>query len=602
MRFVVIDIESYYDKDYTLSKLSTEEYVRDHTRFECFGGSIKWSQHHAAKWYDAPDFARIVQAEDWSDVCIICHHAQFDGLILSHYLGVRPKLWACTLSMARLLLGNHLSVSLDSVRKHFGLPIKRQVYDERKGMHWRDIPEDMKERIRDGCNDEVESIWQLFGTLAKDFPDSEYEIVDLTIRMFTEPVLRADVPLLQKLWIDEENKKTALRQAIGVTEDQLQSADLFTTLLEEAGVEVAYKEGKNGLIPAFAKTDQFMVDLLEDEDDYIRGLAEARLGAKSTLLQSRAETLGSMAGRGALCVYLRYCAAHTTRWGGGDKSNFQNFKRGSVLRRSLLAPDGYLILVIDLAQTECRLVNFLAGQTDVIDNFRNGHDPYVGIASQFYGRSITKRDEAERGTGKQAELSCGFGCGWKKFQRTAALGSYGPRVELTDEQAQRLVKLYRQSHRAVTDYWKDAGNQLPWINGNLARQWGPMTIRDKKIYLPNGTRINYDQLEWRADKKGEQNWQLKLRTGWTKMYGAKLVENVVQALARVVASDGMLRLNRAGFRPIMSSHDDVAVLVKRDGHEQEAVDFCVNAMKQEPTWLPGIPLGAEHEIGERYEK
>lgn len=116
---------------------------------------------------------------------------------------------------------------------------------------------------------------------------------------------------------------------------------MFTQLLTEAGVDVEYKQGKNGPIPAFAKTDDFMRELLEDPDDYIRGLAEGRLKMKSTFMQTRAETLGWTASRGALPVYLNYSGAGTLRVSGGDKCNWLNFKRQSDIRKSVLAPEFY---------------------------------------------------------------------------------------------------------------------------------------------------------------------------------------------------------------------------------------------------------------------
>ena len=597
MRIVALDFETFFSDDYTLKKLSTEAYVRD-PHFEAHGAAVKWGADHAARWYDARHLALVLKEEDWSDVAIICHHVQFDGFILSHHYGVRPRLWLDTLSMARLLLGNHLSVSLDSVRKHFGLAAKRTPYEKFKGRHWHELDQATQEELAEGCCDEVESIWTIFGELAASFPAEEYAIVDLTVRMFTEPVLRADTELLGRIWTAEAQKRVDRETTLGVTAKELGSNERFAELLRAEGVEPAVKDGKNGGIYAFAKTDEFMRELLEDDDERIRGLAEARLGVKSTLLQTRADTLGWMASRGPMPVYLRYCGAHTTRWSGGDGANWQNFKRDHDLRRAIMAPDGWLLATVDLSQIECRILNYLAGQDDVIENFRNGHDPYVGIATEFYNRPITKADAAERGTGKQAELSCGFGCGAAKFRRVARLGIYGPPVTLSDDDAQRAVDIYRSTHRRVTAYWHEAGNTLPWINGGLQREWGPMTIKDHRVYLPNGAPVIYDTLTWDTD---ESHWRLKLRSGWTKMYGAKLVENVVQALARVVMSQACARIAKS-FKPVLSSHDEWSFLVKDDEHKGEALAYITQEMKRTPAWLPGIPLDAEASIGERYAK
>ena len=157
--------------------------------------------------------------------------------------------------------------------------------------------------------------------------------------MFTEPVLRADVELLGKVWTDEQMRKAERLAALNVSAKDLGSNDVFAGLLQAEGVEIAYKQGKNGLIPAFAKTDEFMRELLDDDDPRIRALAEARLGTKSTLLQTRAETLGYMAGRGPLAVYLR-TAERTRRDGVVETIQIFRTSNGVLIyeKRSLRLP------------------------------------------------------------------------------------------------------------------------------------------------------------------------------------------------------------------------------------------------------------------------
>lgn len=605
MRLLVADWESFFDSKsgYTLKKMSTESYIRD-SRFEAHGVAIKWRQDMPARWYNEQQARYILAQEDWSDVFLIHHHAQFDGLIESHHYNVHPKMFGCTLSMARLMLGNHLSVSLDQVRQHFGMPGKTTPYAAFDGKHWHELSRDIQQTIAEGSIDEVESIWQIFCRLMKDgFPREELQVVDATVKMFTEPVLRGDVEMLAKVWQDENTKKQQRLAALQVDRSELQSADKFAELLRAEGIEPEKKNGKKGEIYAFAKTDQFMRDLLDHDDERVRTLAEARLGEKSTLMQTRAETLGWMAKRGPLPVYLRYAGAHTTRWSGGDNCNWQNFKRGSDIRRAIMAPEGYLLAPIDLSQIECRILNYLAGQNDVIEKFKSGEDPYVGIASAFYGRTITRADANERGTGKQAELSCGYGCGAVKFKATARLGIYGPPVQLADSEAKRYVDLYRHTHSAVVAYWRQGEVNLSLLAQGSGDLWGPMTIKGKKIYLPNGAGLNYNTLEWHVDNEyGDSYWRVQTRNGWSKLYGAKLVENVIQALARVVMSQAMLRIIDLGYRIVNTTHDEVLVLIPKDGKEQWHLERCMAEMRREVSWLPGLPLDCEGSLGERYSK
>jgi len=259
-----------------------------------------------------------------------------------------------------LILGNHIGVSLDSVRSVFGFPPKITPYNLFEGKYWKDMTPSVRQQVAEGAIDEVESIWKLFGILMqRGFPVEELEVVDSTIKMFTMPELIGDNDVFAKVWQDEVTRKTALMNRLGVTKEELGSNERFISLLRARGIEPEYKPGKPNadgsekLIPAFAKTDPFMEELQNDEDPEVRALTEARLGAKSTLLQTRAETLGWMASRGPLCVYLRYAGALTSRWSGGDDTNFQNWTNGSEINSAIIAPDGWLLAEPDSSQVEC---------------------------------------------------------------------------------------------------------------------------------------------------------------------------------------------------------------------------------------------------------
>ena len=229
-------------------------------------------------------------------------------------------------------------------------------------------------------------------------------------------------------------------------------------------------------------------------------------------------------------------------------SNWQNFRRGSDIRRAICAPEGYLLAPIDLSQVECRVLGYLAGQEDQTEKFRSGADPYVDIASQFYGREITKKDAAERGTGKQAILSCGYGAGATKFKATAKLGIYGPPVDLTDAEAKGFVDLYRRTHDKVVQYWRTAD----WVLGEMMNyrnfDWGPMKVvcdkaKDtKRIFFPNGACMIYDTLDWKQLEDRQPGYVVKTRYGWKSIYGAMLTQNVCEAVSRLIMTQAMLRI------------------------------------------------------------
>jgi DNA polymerase len=434
--------------------------------------------------------------------------------------------------------------------------------------------------------------------MADGFPPEELEVIDLTVKMFSQPKLEGDIDVFGKVWTYESNRKRALLAELGIENGDLQSAERFTALLRAEGIEPQTKPGKNGPIAAFAKTDDFMQGLLEHDDETVRSLAEARLGIKSTLDQTRAERLGFMATRGPMPVYLSYCAAHTTRWGGGDKVNWQNLKRGSDLRKGCRAPAGHKAVKADKGQIECRILNFVAEQWNVIEMFRSGADPYVGIASQFYGREITKADPAERGVGKQLELSCGYGAGGPTIVRTAKRGTYGPPVHLSESEGLSARDLYRSTHPGVVNYWKQAGRIISGLAGTNTRiPWGPLIVETGKISL-QGIPIWYPELHYHRDEEGEEYWRYKSRRGWVKLYGGKLVENVVQFMSRVDMSQSLLRIkNRTGILPVQLEHDAAVWLVP--DNLVDAFGRVVNdEMTRAPEWLPGIPLACEINVGD----
>lgn len=573
-------------------------------RFEAHGCAIKLDSDVPAMWVPRENLHRYFNAHTgFQKAAVLCHHAHFDGLILAHHYGVRPAAWLDTLSMARLLVGNHVSASLASLAKHFDLGTKDVPYDLFKRKHWYELSAQVQAQVAAGACHDVEITWALFKRLAASFPSEEYRIVDTTVRMFTEPVLELDMNLASEVWHREDQAKEARAAALGVDPKELRSDAKFSALLTAAGVEVPTKPGKNGPIPALAKSDDFIKDLLESDDDELRALAEARVGARSSLNQTRAERLLHMRERGLLCTYYSYAATHTTAWGGGDKLNFQNFPRHdpaqpekNALRRALVAPDGWLLAKVDMSQIQCRILNYVAGQWDVIDRFRHEMDPYVTIASAAYGFQVTKAHPAERGTGKQLELSCGFGAGAETIQRTAARGTYGPPVHIDIAKAYEWRDLYRETHPSVVRYWYAASDMLSLLASGRTCQWGPLEIKNQRVWLPNGAPLIYDTLEWVDDE-----WRMKTRRGYVKMYGGKLVQNVVHAMNRVVLSQLMPRVITAGFRIVLTAHDDLVILVKDDTYAAQALAWLENQAKAAPAWLPGIPLGAEGRLGRTYE-
>ena len=185
-------------------------------------------------------------------------------------------------------------------------------------------------------------------------------------------------------------------------------------------------------------------------------------------------------------------------FGGGDKSNWQNFRRGGEIRKSIIAPPGFKLCVVDARQVECRGLNWLSGEQWVLEAFRQKRDLYSEVATRFYQRQITEANKLERHLGKTIELGCGFGQGPWKFQtvcRQGALG--GPPIILTDVEATAGVKMYRDTHPCNVSMWGVFGKAvLPLLASGGKGEYKCLKIADHRIYLPNGAALNYEGLYW----------------------------------------------------------------------------------------------------------
>ena len=636
MNLLVLDFETYYDRaSYTLKKMTTEAYIRD-PRFEalCCGfytqrdpvtGEGPGFSHYAPQYLLETALGTI----DWENTGVLCHHAQFDGLILSHHFGIKPALWFDTLSMARLVIGTHVSASLASLAAMFDLAPKTVPYDLFNGKRWKEISPNDQEALGEGAAHDCELTYQIFQKLLPHVPRVELELIDLTIRMFTEPSLSADIDALDKIAADELEKKKVLLAELGMSYDEkgkppkeLSSSTQFAAILTGLGVEVEYKpspRNPDAMIPAVAKTDDFMKELLDDENEIISGLAAARIGVRSTIDETRAGRLASSARRGKLPIYLGYCAAQTNRWVGGDATNFQNFKRGGSIRNALVAGDGYKLLIVDKSQIECRFLEWEADEQEALDDFRKGGDPYVGIAGDFYGRPVTKADKAERGMGKQIRLSCGYGAGGASIVRTAKRGTYGPPVILTDAEGVAARDLYRRNRPGVVALWKEGDEVLKFMAAPVEAEteWIRGTCRvfshgdgSGRIVGPTGTIMHY-RLEW--DEK-DRSWKRKTRKGWVRIWGGVVVQNITEMLSRCDLGDNLVAIKNTfparyegdelaqGLKLLWVTHDEAVYLVRDDENAPHYLEHVLGIMRQPPPWASDIPLDAEGHLSDRYDK
>jgi hypothetical protein len=428
-------------------------------------------------------------------------------------------------------------------------------------------------------------------------------LIDLTVRMFTEPVLQLDKDLLQAHLVAEQKRKAAILDRFD--KDTLMSNPQFANMLVSFGVQPPMKKspanGKQTF--AFSKTDEEFKALLEHPDIGVQAVVAARLGTKSTIEETRTERFIGIAKRGPMPVPLRYYAAHTGRWGGDDKINLQNLQRVSPLKYAIVAPFGYVMIDSDSSQIEARMLAWLAGQDDLVEAFERGEDVYRIMASAIYGKAVEEITKDERFVGKTTILGAGYGMGAAKFK--AQLKNFG--VEVTFEEAQRIIDTYRATYSKITNLWKAAANILPAIIGEQSTAFGRGDILkvdgSQGILLPNGLRLKYPNLRQKVneeDNKVELVYDTKKGKAVipNRIYGGKIIENVCQALARIVIGEQMLMVAKK-YRVVMTVHDAVACIAPEAEAEtaKEYVELC---MRLRPSWASELPLNCESGYGKSY--
>ena len=529
----------------------------------------------------------------------------FDGFILNEHFNIRPKFWADTLCMGRAIHGVEVSGSLAALTERYGLGVKGTEVNNFKGYRRTDFQDWELSKYGDYCINDVNLTYALFNKMLADgFPKKEMHIINQTVRMFTEPVLELDTQLLVEHLADVQGRKAALMAEVSMDKSDLMSNQKFAMFLEALGVPAPKKisptTGKETL--ALAKNDEEFKALAEHPDVRVQALVAARLGTKSTLEETRTQRFIGIASRGKLPVPIKYYAAHTGRFGGDDKINLQNLpSRGTnanKLKKSIIAPTGYEIIDADSAQIEARVLAWLSGQADLVQAFANKEDVYKKMASAIYGKPEDQITKDERFVGKTTILGCGYGMGAVKFQ--GQLKTFG--VEVSLEEARRIIDIYRRTNPAVTTLWKQAQNMLVGMsraeNSALGKA-GVLSVDgwEKAIKLPSGLLMRYNDLKHEQTENGVE-FSYKTRYGRTRIYGGKVIENVCQAIARCIIGEQMLKIGKR-YKVVLTVHDAIACVIP-EAEVAEAQAYVEECMRWTPEWASGLPVNCESGHGRAY--
>jgi len=657
-QIVTIDFETRWDsKEYTLSKMTTEEYVRD-PRFKAFGACLHvYGSDGIVQWYGDNELPRVLSTFDWGRTAILAHNAQFDVSILEWRYGVHPCFIFDTLSMGRALRGVEVGNSLAKLALDFGLRPKGTAVYSSEGLT--SISPEIERELADYCAHDVYLCEEIFTRFIDGYPKSELRLIDMTLKMYTRPVLELDGPMLEEALYDERTKREALLEKLGVEEAALASNAQFAKVLESLGVPAPYKKSKTTGKPALAlaKNDALFQQLLNGSNEDVSLLCEARLKVKSTTERTRAQRFLDISRRGALPVPLSYYGALSGRWTAskGSAINMQNLKRGSFLRKAIMAPEGCELVVGDLSQIEPRVLAWLADYEDMLDIFRAGGDPYAAFGAQMFNiPGLTKESHPDlRQSAKSALLGCGYGLGWASFAAQLLVGFLGAPPQRYDKSfakklgvnatyvqsfidykdnlekmaeiphtcteeellthcvaAKKIIDIYRSTAYPVVGFWEMCSSlMVSALHDGHEHTYKCITFRKEEIVLPNGMSLRYPNLRQvnKTEKLADGTIRTLKEKEWvygeegvtpTKLYAGKITNNIVQGVARIVMTDGMLRVDKR--YPVKGTVHDELIAVAPAEEAAAAKTWVLAQMTMEPKYMPGIPLDADGGHHRRY--
>lgn len=610
MKTIFIDYETFYSNEYSLRKMTPVEYVLD-ARFEAIGAAIKEGVDGESYWVDGDDLPHFFKDNKPEHTALVSHNALFDACITAWKYNYVPKLTVDTLGIARATLGHRLkSLSLANVALALGIGAKGDTIHKVIGMNAAAIKAAglYDSYIQYALNDAdlCAEIYRKL-VLSKVFPVNELVVMDMVLRCAIQPQFLLDPNVLALHHHTIKTSKEQLLARVGVAKEELMSNDKFAVALRNLGVEPPMKTslvtGKEAY--AFARTDPEFIALEEHDNPEVQTLVAARLGHKSTLEETRTERLTSISRlrwpgtlQGKLPIPLRYAGAHTGRLSGEWAINMQNLPRGGALRRAVIAPPDHKVVAADASQIEARMAAWICGQTDLVQQFADGIDVYSAFGTKLYGYEVSKKTPKERHLAKAAILGCGYGLGWEKFQKTVKIQTKGE-ISLTDTEAMDVVNKYRTAYAAIPATWKLLNSAIGTLAGNGGSfSIGPCVFSAGEVSLPSGLKLKYHKL-----RHEDGGWIYEYGGKIKRLYGGALLENIVQALARIVVMDTATRLRpklaRLDIQLALQVHDELVYVVP-DDLTHIVTKLLLDEMRIPPAWAPTLPLDAEADCGPSY--
>lgn len=683
MNVLTVDFETYYDREYSLSKMTMIEYIMD-GRFQPIMMSYAINDEPIQNVIGYPNIKRILDGIDWGNTVLNAQNTAFDATIIRARFGHTARYYTDTMAMARVTAAHVFEgASLSAIAKVLqangvDVPPKGKEVESALGMHlynaYSGTPYIAKKATTDHdevqrghellmayveyCNNDVHLAREAFKYFTKMITPDEMQYGDMILKCYIEPSLYLDLPIIEEEIErihkrDEQRARDVANRYFNGNQAELRSVcrsvPKFTAFLQSLGGKLEHEidedtdysfiipskhsDKKGRVEPCYSKTFPPVIEMCERIDE-IGDIFRTKLAMSSSIELSRAERFRAIAKIGCgFGMPYTVSGAHTHRLGGSGGLNVQNLSSGrkegqsNALKRSISAPPGHKVVVFDSSQIELRTGSYIAGDHATLNLFVAGKDPYSQQAALIYGgnpdeiKKLAKSGvepyaSIQRPAGKASLLSNIYGTGAVGFMNYAKLMG----VDMTLEEAQHIVKVYRETHPEVVAIWNacevalrgmiaGASGYFGGPDGKLFYYDGARVnhgVRMPGIRLPDGNWLNYHCLSMREreypDGSTKMNYAYRgLKEGriqWIFTYAARIFENCNQALAFAVMKHQALLINQR-YKIVLNTHDEWGIVVKDDEVEQ-AKEYMQWCMRQVPEWAKGLPVDCEGDAAVHY--
>lgn len=590
----------------------------------------------------------FIRQLDYSNTIIVAHNCLFDGAVIRWHYGMEAENFLCTMAMAAGLRKTHY-VSLRAMADYYTsqgrmVGIKGDEVANTDGKHYRDFDPVALEIFKRYCANDVILMRKIYDEMVKDgFPKQEERVINIFLNMYLNPTLVVDAEACEMIIADKEDAINAAMEREGVTRTELRSRLQFPEVVKEKfGVEIPVDPETGKL--TFSKTNAALATWLNAQSYKLQKFFNLKWRASSAIAETRAKALidNTDGGTRPLPVHLIYYGAHTGRASGGSGINMQNLPRpmfsdgehghivvgdavkravdarddevktGHVLglRDAIVAPDGHILVACDLSQIEARMNAWLWNEKSLVQLFADGEDVYKHHASRQFNKPVEQITKQERFIAKSAILALGYNSGVVGYKRTLK----DKADDHPDSFYQSVVDTYRRVYPHITLGWRlcqDALMKMMRGGSGTIGEAVRMRFENNRVWLPNGLSLWYDNLRY-DNAMDSMVYDIRKKTGKiepVKIYGGKMDENIVQALARIVIMEQMavldMLLEQAHLKPhvhiALQVHDEIVLNVDTRKVDYRIIQSTLEkVMRTAPKWAKGLPINCESVVAKRY--